>query len=89
MKNIGTRPDQWPKEKVRKIKKHNKEENKKKEILPHASYSFKPIDRQHFWQFIKGVRLPDGFGSNFKKKVNDTQSNGGGLKSHDHHVLMQ
>ncbi|XP_052623515.1 uncharacterized protein LOC111879950 [Lactuca sativa] len=89
LKNMGIRPDQWPKEKVKKMKKNNKEENKKKEILPHASYSFKPIDRQRFCQFIKGVRLPDGFGSNFKKKVNDTESNLVGLKSHDHHILMQ
>ena len=35
------------------------------------------------------MKLPDGFGSNFNKKVNDTASNLVGLKSHDHHILMQ
>ncbi|XP_023738343.2 uncharacterized protein LOC111886342 [Lactuca sativa] len=91
LKNMGIRPHQWPKEKVNKRKKvnNNKEDNKKKIILSHADYSFKPIDRQRFCQFIKGVRLPDGFGSNFNKKVNDTASNLVGLKSHDHHILMQ
>ncbi|GKB96458.1 pyruvate kinase [Tanacetum coccineum] len=35
---------------------------------PHAAYSFTPGDRKKFCQFIKGVKLPDGFGSNFKHK---------------------
>ncbi|GKA85868.1 zinc finger, PHD-type containing protein, partial [Tanacetum coccineum] len=38
---------------------------------PQAAYSFKPEDRKKFCQFIKGVKLPDGFGSNFKHKVTD------------------
>ena len=66
LKNMGIRPDQWPKEKVKKMKKHNKEENKKKEILPHASYSFKPIDRQRFCQFIDLCTL-------FKKNKKEIQ----------------
>ena len=67
LKNMGIRPHQWPKEKVNKRKKvsNKKEDNKKKIILPHADYSFKPIDRQRFCQFIKEMRLPDGFGSKF------------------------
>ena len=90
LKNMGIRPHQWPKEKVNKKKKvNNKNEynNKNKIILPHADCSFKPIDRQCLCHFIKGVRLPDGFGSNLKK-VNDTASNLVRLKSHDHHILM-
>ncbi|XP_052622477.1 uncharacterized protein LOC128127815 [Lactuca sativa] len=35
------------------------------------------------------TRKPDGFGSNISKKVNDTNTNIIGLKSHDHHILMQ
>ncbi|GKA03846.1 reverse transcriptase domain-containing protein [Tanacetum coccineum] len=42
-----------------------------------------------FCQFIKGVKLPDGFGSNFKHKVKDNDSNIRGLKSHDCHIMMQ
>ncbi|XP_052625734.1 uncharacterized protein LOC111902535 [Lactuca sativa] len=38
---------------------------------------------------LLGVKLPDGFGSNISKKVNDTNTNIIGLKSHDHHILMQ
>jgi len=35
------------------------------------------------------VRLPDGFGSNFKKRVDYGNSNIYGLKAHDYHILMQ
>nr|GEV18281.1 pyruvate kinase [Tanacetum cinerariifolium] len=42
-----------------------------------------------FFQFIKGVKLPDGFGSNFKHKVTDLDTNIIGLKSHDCHMMMQ
>ncbi|GKC19929.1 hypothetical protein Tco_1022079 [Tanacetum coccineum] len=46
-------------------------------------------DRKKFCQFIKGVKLPDGFGSNFKHKVTDNDTNITGLKSHDYHIMMQ
>ncbi|XP_076938147.1 uncharacterized protein LOC143606177 [Bidens hawaiensis] len=59
----------------------------KKVIKPLAPYSFKAKDREHFCKFTKGVRLPDGFGSNFRIKV--VGSNIVGLKSHDYHILMQ
>ncbi|KAJ9538028.1 hypothetical protein OSB04_030761 [Centaurea solstitialis] len=36
-----------------------------------------------------GVKLPDGFGSNFKQKVIDNDSNITGLKSHDCYIMMQ
>ncbi|GJX08488.1 Myc-type, basic helix-loop-helix domain-containing protein [Tanacetum coccineum] len=38
---------------------------------PHPKYSFTTEGRKRFCKFIKGVRLPDGFGSNFKQKVTD------------------
>ncbi|GJZ63192.1 hypothetical protein Tco_0619613 [Tanacetum coccineum] len=39
--------------------------------------------RKCFCKFIKGVRLPDGFGSNFKQKVTADDNNITGMKSHD------
>ncbi|GJX25654.1 hypothetical protein Tco_0231950, partial [Tanacetum coccineum] len=36
-----------------------------------------------------GVKLPDGFGSCFKHKVTDNDTNIMGLKSHDCHIMMQ
>nr|GEW84458.1 hypothetical protein [Tanacetum cinerariifolium] len=56
---------------------------------PYAKYSFTPDNRLKFCQFIKGVKLPNGFGSNFKQKVTDNDSNIIGMKSHDCHIMMQ
>ncbi|GJT73524.1 zinc finger, PHD-type containing protein [Tanacetum coccineum] len=56
---------------------------------PQAAYAHKPENRKKFCQFIKGVKLPDGFGSNFKHKVTDNDTNITGLKSHDCHIMMQ
>ncbi|GJV27457.1 hypothetical protein Tco_1383905 [Tanacetum coccineum] len=55
---------------------------------PHPKYSFTPENRKLFCKFIKGVRLPDGFGSNFKQKVTADDNNITGLKSHDCHIMM-
>nr|GEY67687.1 hypothetical protein [Tanacetum cinerariifolium] len=56
---------------------------------PQAVYSFTPEKIKKFCQFIKRVKLPDGFGSNFKHKVTDNDTNITGLKSHDCHIMMQ
>ncbi|GJV46406.1 hypothetical protein Tco_1430942 [Tanacetum coccineum] len=37
-------------------------------LKPQAAYSFTPENQKKFCQFIKGVKLPDGFGSCFKHK---------------------
>ncbi|GJT45171.1 hypothetical protein Tco_0953886 [Tanacetum coccineum] len=58
-------------------------------LKPQAAYSFIPENRKKFCQFIKGVKLPDGFGSCFKHKVTDNDTNITGLKSHDCHIMMQ
>ncbi|GJZ97386.1 hypothetical protein Tco_0669839 [Tanacetum coccineum] len=44
--------------------------------------------RKCFCKFIKGVRLPDWFGSNFKQKVTADDNNITGIKSHDCHIMM-
>nr|GFA82155.1 hypothetical protein [Tanacetum cinerariifolium] len=56
---------------------------------PQAAYSFTLENKKKFCQFIKGVKLPDGFGYNFKHKVTDNDTNITGLKSHDYHIMMQ
>ncbi|GJW37322.1 hypothetical protein Tco_0060242 [Tanacetum coccineum] len=61
----------------------------KKCSKPQAAYSFSLENIIFFCQFIKGVKLPDGFGSNFKHKVTDNDTNITGLKSHDCHIMMQ
>jgi hypothetical protein len=65
-----------------------KEENGKF-LKPYPKFSFTREHRRLFCKFIKGVKLPDGFGSNFKRKVSDTEDNISGMKSHDYHIMMQ
>ena len=78
LKTLGVRKELWL------VDKGNGKFDK-----PHPKYSFTPENRKRFCQFIKGVRLPDGFGSNFKKKVTADDNNITGLKSHDCHIMMQ
>ncbi|XP_071705362.1 uncharacterized protein [Rutidosis leptorrhynchoides] len=56
---------------------------------PLPKYSLKPEDRVSFCKFIKEVKLPDGFGSNFRHKVNKDNTNITNMKSHDCHIMMQ
>ncbi|GJS54887.1 hypothetical protein Tco_0628249 [Tanacetum coccineum] len=53
------------------------------------AYSFTPEKEKSFVKFIKGVKLPDGFISNFKNKVSDNDTNITGLQSHNCHIMMQ
>ncbi|GJX65981.1 uncharacterized protein Tco_0300324 [Tanacetum coccineum] len=55
---------------------------------PHPKYSFTAENRKRFGKFIKGVRLPDGFGSNFKQKVTVDDNNIMGMKSPDCYIMM-
>nr|GEX66456.1 hypothetical protein [Tanacetum cinerariifolium] len=78
LKNLGIRSELWlGKNKNRKCSK------------PLAKYSFRPENRKKFCQFIIGVKLPDGFGSNFKHKVTNNDSNRTCQKSYDCHIMMQ
>ena len=56
---------------------------------PHAKYSLTPYKRKLFCQYIKTIKLPDGFGSKFKSKVTKDDNNITGMKSHDCHIMMQ
>ncbi|GJS60186.1 zinc finger, PHD-type containing protein [Tanacetum coccineum] len=78
LKNMGIRNELWL----------DKNQNRKC-LRPRAKYSFTPDNRKKFCQFIKEVKLLDGFGSNFKQKVTDNDSNITGMKSHDCHIMIQ
>ncbi|GKB44253.1 reverse transcriptase domain-containing protein [Tanacetum coccineum] len=57
LKNLGMRSELWlGQNKNRKCSK------------PQAKYSFTPENKKKFCLFVKGIKLPDGFGSNFKHK---------------------
>ncbi|GJU70041.1 hypothetical protein Tco_1256300 [Tanacetum coccineum] len=76
LQTLGVRKELWL------VKKPNGKFEK-----PHPKYSFTPENRKLFCKFIKGVRLPDGFGSNFKQKVTADDNNITGLKSHDSPII--
>nr|GEZ33910.1 hypothetical protein [Tanacetum cinerariifolium] len=64
--------------------------NQNREVLEASGcVFFHTREPKKFCQFIKGVKLPDGFGSCFKYKVTDKDTNISGLKSHDCHIMMQ
>ncbi|KAI3817395.1 hypothetical protein L1987_11185 [Smallanthus sonchifolius] len=77
LEKLKIRRTQWLEKKGNKI------------FRPHPKYSFKITDRKLFCEFIKDVKLPDGFRSNIRKRVTDNNTNITGLKSHDCHILMQ
>ncbi|KAL5568137.1 hypothetical protein UlMin_024712 [Ulmus minor] len=55
---------------------------------PHASYTLTKEDCASFCDFIKSVRLPDGYASNISRCATDNNKLGG-MKTHDCHVLLQ
>nr|GEU90806.1 hypothetical protein [Tanacetum cinerariifolium] len=64
--------------------------NQNREVLEASGcVFFHTREPEKFCQFIKGVKLPDGFGSSFKHKVTDKDTNITGPKSHDCHIMMQ
>ncbi|KAK9076568.1 hypothetical protein SSX86_004902 [Deinandra increscens subsp. villosa] len=78
LKNLNIRKTLWLKNNARG-----------KLCKPHPKYSLEVSDRKLFCEFIKGVKLPDGFGSNISSRVTDNNTNITGLKSHDCHIMMQ
>nr|GEU76691.1 hypothetical protein [Tanacetum cinerariifolium] len=64
--------------------------NQNREVLEASGcIFFHTRESKKFCQFIKGVKLPDGFGSCLKHKVTDKDTNITDLKSHEYHIMMQ
>jgi len=57
--------------------------------IPLAPYTLSPENKQSLLQFLANVRVPDTFSSNISRCVNIQERKLFGLKSHDHHVLLQ
>jgi hypothetical protein len=56
-------------------------------IKPKAPYVFTPIENTDFINRVSSTRVPTGFSSTLTKHVGEKRL--AGLKSHDHHVLLQ
>lgn len=57
--------------------------------MPRACFSMSHEERLQFCEFLKEVKLPDGYASHIGRCVNLTDRKITGLKSHDCHVLLQ
>jgi hypothetical protein len=58
-----------------------------KTYMPAACYTMSNENKNNFLQVLKDVRVPDGYASNISRCVRER--NLVGLKSHDHHIIMQ
>ncbi|WMV23690.1 hypothetical protein MTR67_017075 [Solanum verrucosum] len=67
---------------------HPKENGDKYE-LPTACFTLSPEEKHKFLNFLKDLRVPDGFSSNISHCINMKDHKISGLKSHDCHGLLQ
>ena len=56
---------------------------------PHAPYTMTKTQKEHFCDFLKSVKFPDGYASNLATCVTADGCNLQGLKTHDCHILLQ
>lgn len=54
---------------------------------PHAPYVLNPAESAQFLRRVRSVKVPTGYSLNMMKHVSDRNLQG--LKSHDHHIILQ
>ncbi|XP_019180260.1 PREDICTED: uncharacterized protein LOC109175457 [Ipomoea nil] len=64
-------------------------ENNGRFLMPKASYSLHRTNQLAVYEWLKTLKLPDGFSSNLATCVDSTSSKLIGMKSHDCHIFMQ
>ncbi|KAL3627054.1 hypothetical protein CASFOL_028417 [Castilleja foliolosa] len=65
------------------------ESHGKRTWLPPACYTLSNSEKRSLCESLRGVKVPHGFCSNVKRLVSMKDLKLLGLKSHDHHALMQ
>ncbi|XP_070004473.1 uncharacterized protein [Nicotiana sylvestris] len=58
-------------------------------LLPAACYALFPDEKLKACTFLANLKVPDAFSSNISRCVNIQDKRIHGLKSHDHHLLLQ
>ncbi|XP_060963569.1 uncharacterized protein LOC133033047 [Cannabis sativa] len=58
-------------------------------FLPPACHALTKVEKQSFCSSISHVKLPEGYSSNVSDWVDTNKLSLSGLKSHDHHMLIQ
>jgi hypothetical protein len=62
-------------------------DNENRLFMPDAPYVLSRNDRNKFLENLRNLKMPSGYVSNLYKRIVDGKLRG--LKSHDHHILMQ
>ena len=57
--------------------------------MPPAPYTLSPLERCMFCQFLKELKVPDGFSSNISYCINMKETKVSGLKSHGCHIILK
>ncbi|VVA40571.1 PREDICTED: transposon [Prunus dulcis] len=68
---------------------HPQERGSNKAYLPPACFTMNRENKDVFLKVLKEVKVPDGYSSNISRRVQLKERTIFGLKSHDHHILMQ
>ncbi|XP_059636458.1 uncharacterized protein LOC132278633 [Cornus florida] len=63
--------------------------NGEKFEMPPARYTLSKDEKRQLCDWLKSVKIPDGYASNISRCVNVNECKISGLKSHDSHVLLQ
>ncbi|XP_057990571.1 uncharacterized protein LOC131172953 [Hevea brasiliensis] len=58
-------------------------------LMPLACYTLPLSERKKFCEWLKLIKLPDGYASNLSRCVNVDDCRLSGMKSHDYHVFLQ
>lgn len=65
------------------------EQKGSRQYLPAAMHTLSKQEKQAFCRRLFNLKLPDGYGSNLANCISVDECKIVGLKSHDHHILMQ
>ena len=57
-------------------------------VMPQAPYVLPPEAKRSVLQFLKDLKVPDGFSSNISSHVNLKEGKLSGMKTHDCHVML-
>ena len=60
-----------------------------KMLKPKANYTLATEEIKHVCQWLKDLRMPDGYSSNLARCVDVNKGRVLGMKSHDYHVFME
>ena len=66
-----------------------REQNGGRVIKPKANYTFSIEQKKAICEWVKGLKMPDGYASNLGRCVDMKEGKLHGMKSHDCHVFME